>query len=72
MARVSGSALAIGTRAGVIEGVEIANMHEQTLRREQRLLEAVPDAPPATTGVVAVVAGDGTAGSISIALHEII
>ena len=54
-----GSALAIGTRAGVIEGVEIANMHEQTLRREQRLLEAVPDAPPATTGVVAVVAGDG-------------
>ncbi len=54
-----GSALAIGTRAGVIEGVEIANMHEQTLRREQRLLEAVPDAPPTTTGVVAVVAGDG-------------
>jgi DAK2 domain fusion protein YloV len=54
-----GSALAIGTRAGVIEGVEIANMHEQTLQREQRLLEAVPDAPPATTGVVAVVAGDG-------------
>jgi fatty acid kinase len=36
-----GSALAIGTRAGVIEGVEIANMHEQTLQREQRLLEAV-------------------------------
>jgi DAK2 domain fusion protein YloV len=54
-----GSALAVGTRAGVIEGVEIANMHEQTLRREQRLLEAVPDAPPSTTGVVAVVAGDG-------------
>ena len=54
-----GSALAVGTRAGVIEGVEIANMHEQTLQREQRLLEAVPDAPPLTTGVVAVVAGDG-------------
>jgi len=54
-----GSALAIGTRAGVIEGVEIANMHEQTLQREQRLLEAVPDAPPTTTGVVAVIAGDG-------------
>jgi DAK2 domain fusion protein YloV len=54
-----GSALAVGTRAGVIEGVEIANMHDQTLQREQRLLEAVPDAPPATTGVVAVVAGDG-------------
>jgi fatty acid kinase len=54
-----GSALAVGTRAGVIEGVEIANMHEQTLQREQRLLAAVPDAPPTTTGVVAVVAGDG-------------
>ncbi|MGZ4403869.1 MAG: DAK2 domain-containing protein [Gaiellaceae bacterium] len=54
-----GRALAIGTRAGVIEGVEIANMHQQTLQREQRLLEAVPDAPPTTTGVVAVVAGDG-------------
>jgi uncharacterized protein len=54
-----GRALAVGTRAGVIEGVEIANMHEQTLQREQRLLEAVPDAPPSTTGVVAVVAGDG-------------
>jgi DAK2 domain fusion protein YloV len=54
-----GSALAVGTRAGVIEGVEIANMHEQTLQREQRLLEAVPDAPPTTTGLVAVVAGDG-------------
>ena len=54
-----GRALAVGTRAGVIEGVEIANMHEQTLQREQRLLEVVPDALPSTTGVVAVVAGDG-------------
>jgi uncharacterized protein len=54
-----GSALAVGTRAGVIDRVEIANMHEQTVQREQRLLEAVPDAPTATTGVVAVVAGDG-------------
>jgi dihydroxyacetone kinase-like predicted kinase len=43
----------------VIDRVEIANMHEQTLQREHRLLEAVPDALPATTGVVAVVAGDG-------------
>jgi uncharacterized protein len=54
-----GSALAVGTRAGVIDRVEIANMHEQTVQREQRLLEAVPDAPRSTTGVVAVVAGDG-------------
>ncbi len=54
-----GRALSVGTRAGVIDRVEIANMHEQTLRREHRLLEAVTDAPSSTTGVVAVVAGDG-------------
>ncbi len=54
-----GRALDIGTRLGVIERVEIANMHEQTLRREERLLEAVPDAPPAVSAVVAVVAGEG-------------
>ncbi len=57
-----GAALSIGIAAGAIDGVEIANMHEQTLEREDRLLAAVPDAPPterATTGVVAVVAGDG-------------
>jgi len=54
-----GRALSVGTRAGVIDRVEIANMHEQTLQREQRLLEAVPDAAQSTTGVVAVVAGDG-------------
>ncbi len=39
-----GRALSVGTRAGVIDRVEIANMHEQTVQREQRLLEAVPDA----------------------------
>jgi DAK2 domain fusion protein YloV len=54
-----GHALSIGTRVGVIDRVEIANMHEQTVQREARLLEAVPDAPPAVSGVVAVVAGDG-------------
>ena len=82
-----GAALSIGTAAGTIDRIEIANMHEQTLEREERLLggqtrgngmlsgltpgvsdrgasplAAVPDAPPterATTGVVAVVAGDG-------------
>jgi uncharacterized protein len=54
-----GRVLDIGTRVGVIDRVEIANMHEQTLRREERLLEAVPDAPPAVSAVVAVVAGDG-------------
>ena len=51
-----GSALAVGTRAGVIEGVEIANMHAQTQHRSERLLEAVPDV---LTDVVAVVQGEG-------------
>jgi DAK2 domain fusion protein YloV len=51
-----GAALSIATAAGIIDRVEIANMHEQTAQREDRLLEAVPDAASA---VVAVVAGDG-------------
>ncbi len=54
-----GRALAVGTRAGVIDRVEIANMHEQTAQREQRLLEVVQDVQQSATGVVAVVAGDG-------------
>lgn len=51
-----GAALALGTAAGVIERVEIANMQEQTQARKERLLEPVPDVP---TAVVAVVAGKG-------------
>ena len=54
-----GAALSIGTRSGTIDRIEIANMHEQTHEREERLLAAVPDAPRARSGVVAVVAGDG-------------
>jgi fatty acid kinase len=54
-----GAALSLGTRVGTVDRVEIANMHEQTLQREERLLAAVPDAPPARSGVVAVVAGEG-------------
>ncbi|MEK7358584.1 MAG: hypothetical protein AAB250_19215, partial [Bdellovibrionota bacterium] len=55
-----GRALALGTAVGTIEGVEIANMHRQTLEREERLLEAVPDlAHTLETGVVAVVPGAG-------------
>jgi uncharacterized protein len=54
-----GAALSIGTKAGTIDRIEIANMHEQTQEREERLLSLVPDAPPAQSGVVAVVAGDG-------------
>jgi uncharacterized protein len=52
-----GTALSIGTAVGVIDRVEIANMHEQTLQREERLLEVVPETT--TTAVVAVVAGAG-------------
>jgi DAK2 domain fusion protein YloV len=53
-----GTALAVGTRLGVIERVEIANMHEQTVQREERLLEVVATQPN-MADVVAVVAGDG-------------
>jgi fatty acid kinase len=52
-----GAALSLGTAAGTIEGVEIANMHEQQERRERRL-SLVPPAR-AKSGVVAVVAGEG-------------
>jgi DAK2 domain fusion protein YloV len=54
-----GAALALGTAVGTLEQVEIANMHKQTERREERLLHAVPDAPPSQSEVVAVVAGAG-------------
>jgi dihydroxyacetone kinase-like predicted kinase len=37
----------------------LANMHEQPREREDGLLSVVPDAPPAQSGVVAVVAGEG-------------
>jgi DAK2 domain fusion protein YloV len=52
-----GGALSLGTAAGAIEGVEIANMHEQQEERERRL-SLVP-AAQVKTGVVAVVAGEG-------------
>ena len=59
-----GAALALATRVGTIEGVEIANMHKQTEERAERLLEAVPDSLPDAgltleTGIVAVVPGAG-------------
>jgi DAK2 domain fusion protein YloV len=56
-----GAALSLGTAAGTIDRIEIANMHEQTEQRERRLLAAVPEPEPQTarTGVVAVVAGAG-------------
>jgi DAK2 domain fusion protein YloV len=52
-----GAALSLGTAAGRIEGLEIANMHEQQEQRERRL-SLVPS-ERAKSGVVAVVAGEG-------------
>jgi uncharacterized protein len=52
-----GAALSLGTAAGTIDGVEIANMHEQQEDRERRL-SLVPSTR-VQTGVVAVVAGAG-------------
>jgi uncharacterized protein len=56
-----GRALSLGVARGAIGGVEIANMHEQALEREERLLHAVPPegASLDTCAVVAVAAGDG-------------
>ena len=44
-----GRALTLGVARGVVEGVEIANMHAQTQEREERLLHAVPDTGAATS-----------------------
>ena len=55
-----GAALSLGTGAGIIEGVEIADMRRQTEEREERLLEAV--LPRVRCAVVAV-AGSGRRGS---------
>src|SRR4029453_14296026 len=52
-----GSALRAGTAMGVIERVEIANMHLQSAQREERLTHPVADAR--RTAVVPVVSGEG-------------
>ena len=56
-----GAALAIATSRGVVEGVEIANMHKQTEERSERLIaSALPDlGHTLETGIVAVVPGAG-------------
>jgi fatty acid kinase len=54
-----GKALQLGLARGTIDGVEIANMHEQTQRREERLLRAVPESPSHACAVVAVSSGEG-------------
>jgi uncharacterized protein len=52
-----GAALSLGTAAGTVDGVEIANMHEQQERRDRRL--SLVTTPVVRCGVVAVVAGEG-------------
>ena len=51
-----GAALALGTAVGVVEEVDIKNMHVQTAEREERLTTV---AEPTECGVVAVCAGAG-------------
>lgn len=53
-----GAALSAGVALGVIEGVEIANMHAQTAEREERLV-APRVVSEAETGVVVVCPGEG-------------
>jgi DAK2 domain fusion protein YloV len=54
-----GKALSLVGARGTIGGVEIANMHEQTQEREERLLRALPSAPPGLCEAVAVTSGSG-------------
>src|SRR5207237_5072115 len=54
-----GAALSAAAAQGVLEGIEIANMHRQTAQREKRLLQGAEDAR-------AGVAGDARAGSREI------
>src|SRR5262249_36161605 len=49
----------LGVARGSIGAVEIANMHAQTLEREQRLLQIVPDAGNEQCALVAVATGPG-------------
>jgi len=53
-----GRALSLGVARGVVGGVEIANMHEQTQQREERLLHPVATAET-VCDVIAVAVGDG-------------
>ena len=54
-----GKALSLGVARGVVDGVEIANMHAQTQQREERLLGPAGDAELAGSSVVTVAAGAG-------------
>jgi uncharacterized protein len=53
-----GRALSLGVQRGTVGGIEIANMHEQTAEREERLLHVVAE-DLAACAVIAVTAGAG-------------
>ncbi|MFN8222270.1 MAG: DAK2 domain-containing protein [Gaiellales bacterium] len=58
-----GVALSYGVKLGTIAGVEIANMHAQTVEREERLAavsEALAEIPTLETALVVVAPGRGT------------
>jgi uncharacterized protein len=59
-----GAALSLATRIGTIEGIEIANMHQQTEQRAERLAargdDALGDIPTLQTALVVVAPGRGT------------
>ncbi len=61
-----GRALSLGVARGIVGGVEIANMHEQTLEREERLLHTLPE-DQHSSAVVAVAAGAGNRALFSSA-----
>jgi DAK2 domain fusion protein YloV len=54
-----GAALQAGTALGVIESVEIGNMHVQSAQREDRLATQTGSDDGRKTAVIAVVAGEG-------------
>ncbi len=54
-----GAALSLGVAMGSIEGVEIANMHDQSARRTLRLLSHVEAEATPASGLLAVVSGAG-------------
>jgi DAK2 domain fusion protein YloV len=55
-----GAALSLGTATGTIDGVEIADMHRQTLEREERLAAGgLEGLPTLETGIVVVAPGEG-------------
>ena len=55
-----GAALSLGTAGGTIDGIEIADMHRQTLEREERLAGgALEGLPTLETGIVVVAPGEG-------------